>query len=501
MRIWSAILVMLSIFWSLVWAPGLAVADDVVLPDLPAPESAASTPQVLPYDVKFVSQDATAFSMRRGQSHNFTLTVQNIGSETWVKDVVHLGTNRPQDRITGFVRGDVVGDSASGWVNPNRVEWANVNGDPTQTSASSGDFVTFSFWMSAPYEMALGTYREYFRVVADFTTWMEDLGIYWDVTVTDGPYFSIVSQNAYPPTLLAGESYKFIITVQNTGPTTWTRGGLHPTRLGTDRPRDRVPGFSRQGGSPSGWIAANRIEMKEELVPVGSTATFEFWYTVPETMESGTYREYFRPLVEHVGWLDDYGIYWDIEVDNIPPRPSAVNVSSGIGTLTVSWPSVSPATYYTVRFREQGSTAFTYKDVIGTSTTLSGLKGGVPYEIGVSARKGSMESSYRMATATPNVEVLMLPPPSISGGLSTITPTSPPQPTEVTPIGETEKEQQNRFFLTLAILLGIATAVAAGYYAYDWWLERRRQRVWSKPSRPLSKRETPKNPPKSTTRW
>lgn len=499
MRYWSSILAVFSLLWSLVWAPGLAVADDTWSSPLAVPEVVDVSSHLADYSVQFMGQEAHVLSMRRGQSHNFVLTVKNTGTSAWSKGVVHLGTDRPQDRTPGFVREDIVGNAPSGWINPNRIEWMDA-----KTTALPGEAVTFSFWMSAPYEMALGIYREYFRVVADGITWMDDLGIYWEITVTDGPHFTIVSQNPYPATLKGGQSYKFVLTVQNTGPTTWTRNGAHPTRIGTDRPRDRAPGFIREdrvGGNPSGWVTPTRVKMKEPVVAPNASATFEFWYTVPETMESGTYREYFRPVVEGVGWLDDYGIFWDISVDNVPPQPGALGTTAGVGTLTISWPSVPFASYYTVRYREQGAAVFVYEDTRETRTTISGLKGGVPYEVGVASRKDGMESPYKTALLAPEVEVLTPPAPAISGGtVTTIIPPTPPQPTEVTPIGQpSEKDQQNRFFVTLAILFGIATAVAAGYYAYDWWLEKKRRESWAK-ARPV-RLKPPKPRPPSSTRW
>jgi len=123
--------------------------------------------------------------------------------------------------------------------------------------------------------------------------------------------YSIVSQNDYPTINVGGGGYKFSITVRNTGSQTWQR---HVVNLGTSRDRDRVPSFLREGGDPSGWISANRVVMKEASVAPGNTATYEFYMKAPSGMSPGVYREYFQLVADGIGWMTDYGIYWDVRV-------------------------------------------------------------------------------------------------------------------------------------------------------------------------------------------
>lgn len=119
--------------------------------------------------------------------------------------------------------------------------------------------------------------------------------------------YDFVSQNAYP-NLAPGESYNFVLRLKNTGSTTWDQSIVH---LATDRGRDRVPFFAREGGSPSGWVSPNRIKMQESSVAPGGIATFSFWMR-NDTASPGMYREYFRPVADGAGWMDDLGIYWDV---------------------------------------------------------------------------------------------------------------------------------------------------------------------------------------------
>ncbi|MCL5794919.1 MAG: hypothetical protein M1338_00975, partial [Patescibacteria group bacterium] len=68
-------------------------------------------------------------------------------------------------------------------------------------------------------------------------------------------------------------------------------------------------------GHPSGWTGPNRILMQEESVAPGGIATFSFWMSAPADKPSGTYKEYFRVVADGVGWLEDYGIFWDVTVN------------------------------------------------------------------------------------------------------------------------------------------------------------------------------------------
>jgi hypothetical protein len=100
------------------------------------------------------------------------------------------------------------------------------------------------------------------------------------------------------------------VILRNTGTATWTQDVVH---LGTSRDRDRVPNFLRQGTGPSGWTSPNRVKMQEQSVAPGYTATFSFWMQ-NEWTPSGTFNEYFQPVADGIGWLEDYGIYWGVRI-------------------------------------------------------------------------------------------------------------------------------------------------------------------------------------------
>jgi len=109
-------------------------------------------------------------TLSQGQAYNFRVTVKNTGTSTWRRDRVNLATSRGKDRISAFTR---EGNGPSGWIAANRIRFE-------QTTVAPGSNATFSFWMRND-GVSPGTYREYFQLVADGITWMEDYGIYWDV--------------------------------------------------------------------------------------------------------------------------------------------------------------------------------------------------------------------------------------------------------------------------------------------------------------------------------
>ena len=243
-----------------------------------------------------------------GGSYNFSVTVTNTGRSTWNRGIVNLATNKSQDRISSFIR---EGDGSSGWISHNRIMMQ-------ESSVVPGETATFSFWMKAPSNMNSGTYREYFRLVADGITWMEDYGIYWDVrvrsaqeTIANQYKHSWVSQNGFP-TIARGGSYNFQVTVANTSAVTWQQNRVN---LATSRGQDRISSFIREGDGSSGWISPNRIQMQESSVAPGQNATFSFWMKAPSNMSPGTYREYFRLVADGITWMEDYGIYWDVRVN------------------------------------------------------------------------------------------------------------------------------------------------------------------------------------------
>jgi hypothetical protein len=105
-------------------------------------------------------------SIAPGQKAYFDVYARNTGYQTWSQSVVHLGTDNPEDRLSSFAN--------SSWLSANRIAMQ-------QSSVIPGNTATFQFSITAP--STPGSYREYFNLVADGTTWMNDLGLYFPIDV------------------------------------------------------------------------------------------------------------------------------------------------------------------------------------------------------------------------------------------------------------------------------------------------------------------------------
>ena len=244
------------------------------------------------YHYQWVSQSDFQTVSPAGTSNDFTLTVKNIGGATWYKNTVRLATSRPTDRTSQFI-------PDWGWISPNRIQMQEDSVAPNGTA-------TFRFKMKA-FAIYPGTYREHFQLVADGIGWMEDPGIYWDITIPTFAY-QFLDQSAYP-TIGQDEAKEITLHIKNTGGATWDKSIV---RLGTSRAKDRVSSFA----TDSGWVSPNRIQMQEDSVAPNGTATFRFTIQVPPGMPKGTYREHFQLVADGIGWMPDSGegIYWDINV-------------------------------------------------------------------------------------------------------------------------------------------------------------------------------------------
>lgn len=225
-----------------------------------------------------------------------TIKVKNIGMKTWTKGNVSLGTSQPQNR------GSAIYDST--WLSPNRPATLS------EASVASGDYGTFSFWINTPRDA--GNYKEYFNVVAEGITWMNDMGLYLQLEVKPAIYtWTPSSQLAYTDAtkqtivdlsnLVAGDTAYMVVKVQNTGNTTWHR---YAVNLGTSGPYDRASQLST-----TGWLSKNRAAaLQEQIVLPGGVGTFEYTIKIPA---GGVYKEYFDLVLENVAWMKDIGFYYN----------------------------------------------------------------------------------------------------------------------------------------------------------------------------------------------
>jgi len=228
----------------------------------------------------WVSQSAYP-NLKVGQETTLELRLKNIGNTAWlgggsIKGQVRLGTDRPRDRQSSFVH--------SSWLSQDRPALL------TPAVVLPGEIGTFTFTAKASQE---GVFREYFRPVAEYVSWFNDLGIYWEMRVEEISYDAqLLSQGA----LSSGEGVWVWAEFKNTGTTTWKRqgSGIGEIRLGTSQPQDHPSSLFL----PS-WISSNRAAALENDVPPGSTARLTF-----EVNKAGLpIQESFRLVAEYIRWF------------------------------------------------------------------------------------------------------------------------------------------------------------------------------------------------------
>lgn len=143
-------------------------------------------------------------ALNSGETATLWVDFRNTGNMPWLSNgnnLVRLGTSLPLDRISIFRNGD--------WISDNRPAQAQNNGVSllvTDGVVQPGEIGRFTFTIKANSTQP-GKYREYFRPVVEYKTWMEDWGVYWDITIKSIPAPQIespttggITQPEQPPT-------------------------------------------------------------------------------------------------------------------------------------------------------------------------------------------------------------------------------------------------------------------------------------------------------------
>lgn len=231
-----------------------------------------------------------------------TLQTKNTGSLPWKKGEVKLGSSRELDRISALCD--------NSWLSCSRV------GTTTQEVVNPGESGTFQFAIKAP--RSTSDIKEYFRLVKEGVIWMNDPGMHIPLNL-NGKYSwqwagqtlytdssKSIPVNPFSQNLAPSSRYYMVMRAKNTGTYTWTQSG--GIILGTSSPLNRSSPIC----DPT-WISCGRpATIIEQSVAPSEYGTFEFWITTP----SGPFNslEYFRPLIEHVTWLEDYGAHLRVNV-------------------------------------------------------------------------------------------------------------------------------------------------------------------------------------------
>jgi len=139
-----------------------------------------STQTNIPYAWNFAGQSAHSNSARTqlqtstttvapNESIYLTVKARNNGFKTWNQSNMRIGTSRAQERSSIFYD--------SSWFSKTRPAVLK------ESSVGPGQIGTFEFAIKAP--AITGTYNEYFNLVADGETWLNDLGQHFLINVVD----------------------------------------------------------------------------------------------------------------------------------------------------------------------------------------------------------------------------------------------------------------------------------------------------------------------------
>ena len=147
-----------------------------------APPATAQLPQGLPgFHATWYGQSGY-MALCIGDTATATVAFYNTGSNGWVRgrmgQVAYLGTNGPepgQDQPSILGGDGTNGSPATGWPRYNRIALQPAD------YVGPGQVAWFQFTVKAPH--APGVYALSLRPMVEGATWMEDIGVYWVVTV------------------------------------------------------------------------------------------------------------------------------------------------------------------------------------------------------------------------------------------------------------------------------------------------------------------------------
>ena len=95
------------------------------------------------------------------------------------------------------------------------------------------------------------------------------------------------------------------LRLKNTGNQTWYRYNFN---LATNKPKNKLSSVNNDS-----WLSQNRPgRLTETTVAPGAIGTITFSMTAPR--EQGLYDEHFLPVAEYVAWLNDWGMFYRLDV-------------------------------------------------------------------------------------------------------------------------------------------------------------------------------------------
>jgi hypothetical protein len=235
--------------------------------------------------------------LQPGEEYVVKVYAQNIGSAVWKN-------NGPTP--VNFATTNLAGHNSflchPTWITCSRP------GKLLSATVLPGQGGDFKFRIKAPY--GVGSYREYFKPVAEMIAWFnggESLGIR---VVSPGTFkwenkgYKIMDEDEDdyldPGKLEPDSRYMVILRAKNTGTATWRNNSPIPVRLGTNH----TAGHNSVLCDSASWLSCGRpVDLEESSIAPGQTGTFKFIIETPS--EEGPYREHFKPVAENHAWFND----------------------------------------------------------------------------------------------------------------------------------------------------------------------------------------------------
>ena len=225
-------------------------------------------------------------TLNTGQTVYAEIKVVNTGGITWNRSNTLLGTEQGKDRISSF--------KDAGWISGNRVTQL------VETQVAPGGVGTFRFKMTAP--QTTGSYNEYFNIVLEGATWLNDLGMYLPIKVANTRTVQLFHDSGRKNPLNSNQGYlnepvyaRATIT-NNTGRTLPAN-----TAIATTNPADRLSALRH----PS-WISVNRVATLGSQLQYGQSATVDF-ILQPQTTTNAI-SEKFGLVIDGETWIDQGSI-------------------------------------------------------------------------------------------------------------------------------------------------------------------------------------------------
>jgi len=145
-----------------------------------------------------------------------------------------------------------------------------------------------------------------------------------------------VAQSAYP-TAAPGQLAEWVVAFRNTGTAGWYKGVIGANAgLGASQPLNNEIA-SKLGLDPGNWQYPSRFAIQTtDYVGPGQIGWFVIQVKAPTT--AGSYRIHLRPVIDGLSWLEDYGVYFDLNVAGTTMAPAT---NGNADALAIFGPTVA----------------------------------------------------------------------------------------------------------------------------------------------------------------